>query len=248
MTGRPRSRRFPALTVVATAAAMVATSGCSARFGVPEPATEQGEEILSLWRVLFWAAVGVGGVVVALLAWSLVRYRARGRTDLPVQTKGNFRLEVVYTAIPLAVAGALFALSVKTEADTSGREERADVVVDVTGFQWQWRFTYPALGVSVLGVPGDLPELVLPVGRVTRLRLRSPDVVHSFYVPGFLNKRDAVPGDLTNEMTVHPVRRGVYGGHCAEFCGFDHARMNFRVRVVDDDEFARWVAAQRRVG
>jgi cytochrome c oxidase subunit 2 len=88
------------------------------------------------------------------------------------------------------------------------------------------------------------PQLVLPVGVTTRLELEAHDVIHSFFVPEFLEKKDLVPG-LRNTLDVTPTRTGVFAGRCAEYCGLDHWRMDFSARVVPEDEFRQWVQARR---
>ncbi|MDQ3945184.1 MAG: cytochrome c oxidase subunit II [Actinomycetota bacterium] len=222
----------------------VTATGCSNRIGMPEPGTQEGDRIIDLWRVLFFTAAAVGGLVLVLLTWCLLRYRHRGHpdddNDLPSQRRGNVPLEVVYTLVPLVIVVVIFILSVRTDPATARNDKGGrPLAVDVTAFRWQWRFDYPAQGVSVVGGPEDSPDLVLPTGRPVRLRVRSPDVIHSFFVPGFLGKMDVVPG-LDNEFDLHPTRPGRYQGYCAEFCGLDHARMTFAVRVVPPDEFTRW--------
>jgi cytochrome c oxidase subunit 2 len=235
-------------------AGILAVAGCSSRIGMPEPGTQQGDRVVDLWRVLFFTAAALGGLVVALLGWCILRYRRRGHDgvvagagddeDLPPQRRGNVPLEVVYTLVPLAIVVAIFVLSLRTNPATAGDGAKGGrlLAVDVTAFRWQWRFDYPAQGVSVVGGPEQSPDLVLPTGRPVRLRVSSADVIHSFFVPGFLGKMDVVPG-LDNEFDLHPTRPGRYQGYCAEFCGLDHARMTFAVRVVSPDEFTRW--AQR---
>ena len=178
-----------------------------------------------------------------LIGWCVIRYRARPGDDRePSQTAGNARLEVAYTLIPLALAGGLFAYNLLIDREIS--EDRASQVeIDVTGFQWQWRFEYRDEGVRIIGDLSDPPTLVLPAGRTVTLRLRTTDVIHAFFVPGFLVKRDLVPG-IENEITLRPTRPARYQGHCAEFCGLEHARMNFDVEVLPAEEFDRWVSRQ----
>ncbi|HEY3238269.1 MAG TPA: cytochrome c oxidase subunit II, partial [Acidimicrobiia bacterium] len=126
-----------------------------------------------------------------------------------------------------------------TAGDGAKAKSGRPLAVDVTAFRWQWRFDYPAERVSVVGSPENSPDLVLPTDRPVRLRLRTADVIHSFFVPGFLGKMDVVPG-LDNEFDLRPTHPGRYQGFCAEFCGLDHARMTFAVRIVSPDEFTRW--------
>jgi cytochrome c oxidase subunit 2 len=225
---------------------LVVAAGCSSRFGVPEPASEQGDDVLDLWRVLFLTAVAIGLLVTGLILWSVVRYRRRGDGDGEApQFRDNIRLEVFYTAVPLVIVAVLFGLTVATQRRTTKVEERPDLRVDVTGFQWGWRFHYPEADVTVVGDSNDPPTLVLPAGRTVAFELVSTDVIHSFYVPAFLDKRDVVPGE-ENRVDVSTTRVGRFSGLCAEFCGLDHARMAFTVDVVPPPEFQAWLAAQRQ--
>ena len=115
--------------------------------------------------------------------------------------------------------------------------------VQVTGFQWQWRFAYEGTEVAIVGTPDTDPELVLPVGERIALDLQSADVIHSFWVPQFLMKRDVIPGQ-TNEIELTLDAEGTYRGQCAEFCGQLHDQMIFSIRAVPADEFATWLANQ----
>jgi cytochrome c oxidase subunit 2 len=152
----------------------------------------------------------------------------------------------VYTAIPVAIVIVLFALSFGTEDRASSVSPTPDVTLRAEAFSWGWRFTYPGEGVEVVsepsgeGVPG--PEIVLPLGETTRIELTSNDVIHAFWVPDFLYKRDAIPGRV-NVFDVTPTDLGAYHGVCSEFCGLHHAYMTFTVRVVPPSEFDAWVAS-----
>jgi cytochrome c oxidase subunit 2 len=237
----------PAVLLVAVVA------GCSSRFGVPEPASKQGGDVVDLWRVLFLTAVAIGFLVTGLILWSVVRYRRRplrsGNTDPDgdgeaPQFRDNIRLEVFYTAVPLVIVAVLFGLTVGTQRRVTKIERRPDLRVAVTGFQWGWRFHYPEADVTVVGDSNHPPTLVLPAGRTVGFELASNDVIHSFYVPAFLDKRDVVPG-VDNRIDVTTTRVGRFSGLCAEFCGLDHARMRFTVDVVRPPEFDAWLAAQQ---
>lgn len=237
------SSRRQVQAVVVTVGALV-TTGCAGRVGLPAPGTQQGDSVVDLWRFLFWTATTLGVLVLVLLGWCIVRYRARGPDDgfLPPQVRGNLVVETVYITVPLLIVGAIFVLSFRTRPATAGDGGRQTALtVDVTGFQWQWRFDYPGRDVSVLGTPDQPPELVLPAGRPVDLRLHSPDVIHSFFVPGFLGKVDVLPG-VDQHFRLRPVRPARYSGFCAEFCGLNHSRMNFTVRVVPAGEFDAWLA------
>ncbi len=200
-----------------------------------------------MWVAFFWAGVGVAIVVYGLIAWCVLRYRRRPTDDrFPPQFRRNNRMEVVYTATPILMVIALFFISYAAERHVETIARQQQVVVNVTGFRWSWRFEYPQLGVSVIGAVDKPPEFVLPVDATTRLNVASVDVDHSFWVPGFLFKRDAIPG-LQNVFDWTPTKVGTYRGECGEFCGLNHATMSFTVKIVTQPEFDRWVRAHRRL-
>lgn len=245
--GRPVRRLPAAWRPAAGALALVATSGCSLPgFGAPEPKSTQGESIYSLWQGFFLASLAVAALVWGLIAYVAVRYRRRSE-DIPGQNPYNIPIEVVYTVVPVLAVAVLFGFSWASELDVTESDPDAATRVDVVGFQWSWQFVYPDEGVTVTGGPGEPPELVLPVGEPSELTLRTDDVNHSFWVPDFLSKRDLIPG-VDNSITVTPTETGSYTGRCAEFCGLDHWRMYFSVRVVPADEFDSWLAEQAAGG
>jgi cytochrome c oxidase subunit II len=185
-------------------------------------------------------------VVAGLLVWSMIRYRRRG-DELPPQVHGNNKLELTWTLIPLLLVIVLFVVTIQGQNKALEKSARPALEVDVLAFQWSWRFAYEGQGVEVVGSPGNVPELVVPVGQPVRIRLRSADVVHSFYVPRALFKRQAIPGRTTEfDLTFEKV--GTYQGHCVQFCGLAHDDMLFRVRVVSPGEFQSWLAQASRSG
>lgn len=216
---------------------------CSSTWGAPESASDQGSDILRLWRLFVPLALVIGAVVWGLILWSVLRYRRRSEA-LPPQFREHVPVEVFYTAVPLAIVAVLFTTSALTQQRVNRLSPRPDLVVEVEGFQWQWRFRYVREGLTVVGLPDRPPELGLPAGKTARVVLTSADVVHSFYVPGFLFKRDAVPG-ITNRFDLSPNRPGIHSGACAEFCGLRHDAMGFTVRVLAPAEFDDWVRRHR---
>ena len=230
-------------------AATVLLAACSHRGGAPEPASRQGEQVLDLWRILLAAGVALGVFVTALVLWTVVRYR-RPRSaapgDLPKQTHANVPLEVLYTVIPLVVVAVLFAVTMRTQDRVTATSASPDLAVEVTGFQWGWRFQYPVEGITVVGDANDIPTLVLPAGANVRLRLEAVDVIHSFFVPAFLVKKDMIPG-MDNSLEVRPTIPGRYPGVCAEFCGLDHWRMTFDVEVVTPQQFQAFITEQQQM-
>jgi cytochrome c oxidase subunit 2 len=164
-----------------------------------------------------------------------------GARPAPRQHQYNTRLEIVYTAIPLALVMVLLALALRTTSTLTATSAEPALQVDVKGFQWQWQFTYPQHRITITaGGPDSYPTLVLPVGRTVRFDLSADDVIHSFWVPEFLEKRDLIPG-VDNVIEVFVKAPGEWTGRCAEYCGFNHWRMKFTVRAIPADEFDRWV-------
>ena len=231
--------RRPVSIALATCTGITASGlvgGC-----VPQAGTTQGRAIAGLWLVFAAAATVVGVLVWGLVTWSILRYRRR-EPGLPPQTHGNLAVEGVWTAVPVITVLALFALTFRTLSAVETPAAGAVVTIDVTAYTWQWSFHYPDGDVTIVGLPGHDPELVVPVGETIRVNLTSRDVDHSFYVPAFLFKRDAIPGTVTTfDFTVE--RAGVYPGQCAEFCGVQHDRMRFTVHAVDRAAFDQWLDA-----
>jgi cytochrome c oxidase subunit II len=220
-------------------------AGCGSRYGAPRSASQQGDDILGLWRGLFVAAAVIGALVVGLILWAVFRYRQRGPVDeLPKQTHAHIPLEVLYTGVPLLIVAVIFGLTVVTQNRVTKLSDHPDVRVEVTGFQWQWRFRYVREDITIVGDLEHPPTLVLPVDRTVRLKLRTTDVIHSFYVPAFLEKRDLIPG-IDNQIDVRPNRVGRFVGHCAEFCGLAHDRMGLDVETMTPAAFSTWAREQR---
>jgi cytochrome c oxidase subunit 2 len=216
-------------------------------FGAPDPVTKDGQRILSLWQGSVLTALGVGAIVWALIAWSVIRYRRRSGPSegLPGQRSDNVPLEIFYTLTPITIVAILFGFTVFTQQKVTAKVAKPDVVVEAVGYQWQWQFRYPDEGVVVTGTPLEpRPTMVLPVGATVRIRLRTTDVIHSFWVPRFLKKLDLIPG-VENEMDVVVEDPGIFPGRCAEYCGLDHARMDFRVEAVSMPDYRAWLDRAR---
>jgi cytochrome c oxidase subunit 2 len=234
--------RFRACALFVVAAALALT-GCSSTFGQHEPATKQGRSMSDLWRGGVMTALVVGGIVLSLIIFTVLHYRRRGRDDVPSQRQYIIPLEIVYTVIPIVIVLVLFGFSYATQDDVDALSSNPDVTIDVQGFQWQWQFHYRDEDITVTGVPDHRPVMVLPVDETVRLVLTSRDVIHSFYVPNFLFKRDVIP-TIKNQFDIQVEKAGTYRGFCAEFCGLNHARMTFTVRAVTKAEYADWLAGR----
>lgn len=230
--------------VAAAGAATVVLSGCDVpNFGLPSSATRQGDHTVALWRGVVIAALCVGVLVWGLIFYSIVAYRRRRNDDgeVPGQRQYNHGLEIFYTIIPVLIVAVVFVFAVQAEHRIDNHTKAATDIT-VYGFQWQWQFKYPADDITVTGNgAGPYPELVVPAGETVQLRLISTDVVHSFWVPDFLFKRDLIPG-VHNVVQFDVKKAGRYWGECAAFCGLDHARMDFVVHAVPPAQYRRWLA------
>ncbi|WP_229674591.1 aa3-type cytochrome oxidase subunit II [Nakamurella endophytica] len=253
-------------------AAGVLASGCSAtdlpRFGWPEGVTDQAKRMQGFWSGSVIAALVVGVIVWGLMFWSFIAYRKRKNSPLyPKQTKENLPLELVYTAAPFVLIAVLFYFTVTTENFVLKTVPNPDVNVNVTAFKWGWDFSYdgtdmPAQNttaqqvetdnkVHTVSEPTEVPILVLPVNKVIQYTLSSRDVIHSFWVPDFLFKRDVFPYPQQNnsvnvfQNTIQTT--GAFVGRCAELCGTYHSAMNFEVRSVPDDVYQAYLKYRQQI-
>ena len=221
-------------------------SGCQVndlpRLGMPNPITVQGDRILHLWQGSWVAALAVGCLVWGLMIWAVIAYRKRG-DGVPPQLTYNISIEILYTVVPVIFVAFFFYFTARDENAINKLSSKPDVTVEVVGFQWDWQFNYldspKNTGAKILAqVTGDNAHgspatLELPAGETVRFKLVSPDVIHAFWVPNFLFKRDVIPG-RTNEFDVQikPDKQGTYIGRCTELCGLNHDQMIFYVKVV----------------
>lgn len=209
---------------------------------VAPAATAEGRQIEALYTAFLVIAALVALVVFGLATFAIVRYRfvPRAAGIEPRQVHGNNLVEVIWTAVPLLIVGGLFAGSLAVLARTEARSAEPVVEIQVEAFRWGWTFSYPDEGVQVSGFGNPGPEIVVPIDRPVRLSLTSADVAHSWFVPRFLFKRDAIPG-RTNTFEITVEEPGTYRGQCAEFCGIGHSQMPFGVRAVSEDEYRAWL-------
>ena len=212
--------------------------------GIPELLTEQAETAADMWRLFLVLALAVLALVLVLVLYVVIRFRRRD-DSLPPQTHYRIPLEITYTVLPLLLIVGLFVVTVRSIDDIDEAISSPDLQVDVVGSQWQWQFTYPDSGVIVGGDDTERPEMWLPAGSSVRFNLETVDVIHSFWVPGFLFKRDLIPGSPSSfDVDVKQTTGRWTSGVCAEFCGLYHDRMDFAVRVVSPDDFQKWLDGQ----
>ncbi|WP_052359674.1 aa3-type cytochrome oxidase subunit II [Actinoplanes friuliensis] len=234
-------------------------SGCSVDgigsafggFGWPQGGISlQAHKMYDLWIASTIAALIVGVFVWGLIFWCVIRYRKRG-DKLPVQTRFNMPMEVLYTVTPVLIVAVLFYYTAIVQTDVDKLSAKPDMTVEVVAFKWNWQFNYrDAPGAeaktvaSTLGSSDVIPLLVLPTGKKIRFEETSKDVIHSFWVPEMLFKRDVFPGNVRNTFEVTLDKEGRYVGRCAELCGTYHAFMQFELVVVSPEKFDQFLAAK----
>jgi cytochrome c oxidase subunit 2 len=240
------------------------TTGCSVdevlRFGWPVGVTPQAENMRTLWTWSVIAALVVGAITWGAMFWAMIFHRRHpGDDDVPPrQTQYNLPVEIVFTVIPTIIVAVLFAFTVQVQNNVNDLDDAPDLKVDVVAFQWNWQFIYPdtrtpdGVPVTTIGTADTIPILVLPTNQVVEFTQRSNDVIHSFFVPEFNFKRDVFPmpekNDQRNVWRVEQIQReGAFVGRCAELCGAYHAVMNFEVRALNPDLFARYLQLRQQV-
>jgi cytochrome c oxidase subunit 2 len=217
------------------------------------------DDIRSFHDFLLYMITAIALFVLALLVIVMVRFNARAN-PVPSRTTHSTAIEVIWTVAPIMILATLIAPSFKLlfkELDIP----KADLTIKATGKQWYWTFAYPDNGKfefdSLLAcdekrqkceAPRLLAvdnEIVVPVSKIVRVQVTGADVIHSFAVPAFGIKIDAVPGRL-NETWFQATREGMFYGQCSELCGKDHAFMPIAVRVVSEQAFNDWVEQAKK--
>ena len=241
-------------------AVVIGLTGCTTnntftRFGFPDPVTKEGNTVVTLWQGSWIAGMAVGVLVWGLILWAVVFHRKRG-DRLPPQVRYNMPIEIMCTTVPFVLIAILFYYTAKDENYLDKLPKNPAVTVNVTGFQWSWAFNYPKYNVTTTGNMANpdqpinpqnkqnLPVLEIPVNETVQFNLASTDVVHAFWVPEFLFKRDVIP-DHPNHFTITATKTGTFLGHCSELCGVYHSRMLFWLKIVPQQQFQQYIAQQQ---
>jgi len=241
---------------VAAGALLAGTGAAMAELGQPAPwqlglqesASPVMTDITTFHNFLLWIISAITLFILVLLLIVMVRFNARANPT-PSRTTHNPVIEIIWTIVPVVILVAIAIPSFRllfVELDPP----KADLTVKATGKQWYWSYAYPDNGKfefdslmatdkqpRLLGVDN---EMVVPVNKVIRVQTIGADVIHSFAVPAFGIKIDAIPGRL-NETWFKATKTGMFYGQCSELCGKDHAFMPIAVKVVSDQDFAAWV-------
>ena len=228
------------------------------QMGLQDSASPVMDDITSFNTFLFWLTSAIAVFVLVLLAVVIVRFNARAN-PIPSRTTHNMLLEIMWTIVPVVILAAIAVPSFRllyVELDVP----KPDLTVKVTGKQWFWTYAYPDNGnfeFDSLMVdekdlkPGQLRllavnrEMVVPVNKIVHVLVTGADVIHSFNVPSFGIRIDAVPGRI-NDTWFKATKEGVFYGQCSELCGKDHSFMPIAVHVVSQADFDTWAAQAKK--
>ena len=305
---KTRGSRLRRVALAATFGALaLSLSGCSWQhvlgLGWPQGITPEAHANRDLFVGSVAAALVVGVIVWGLTFWTITFHRKKkGDDELPRQFGYNMPLELVLTVIPFLIISVLFYFTVVVQQKMLHKDPNPEVVVDVTAFQWNWKFGYQKIAfkdgtfnydgadaarkealvskpegmdarsgeekvgavrglnpedrsylnfdkVETLGTSDEIPVLVVPAGKRIEFQVASADVIHSFWVPEFLFKRDVFPDPAANHsdnkfQVAEIEQTGAFVGRCAEMCGTYHSMMNFEVRVVSANDFKAYMDAR----
>jgi cytochrome c oxidase subunit II len=211
----------------------------------PTDATSSADEIDTLWDVLIIVSVPIFVLVMTVAIYSVIRFRARpGDKSDGAPIHGNARLEVIWVAIPTLIVACLAAYAWIVLDDVEAKKQN-ELEVVVHGQQFTWTFDYPNPGGGAKPIK-NATQLWLPKDRPVYFKITTKDVIHSFWVPQFRLKQDAVPG-LDTHIRVTPDKVGTYQVVCTELCGLGHATMRQPVHVVPPAAFQAWAQRGGRV-
>ena len=249
----------------AAAAAARAASGWS-ELNLPRGVTDISRKIYDLHMTIFWVCVVIGAIVFTVMIWSLIAFR-KSQGSVPDSTMvHNTKVEIVWTVVPVIILIGMAVPAARTLVEIEDTT-KAELTIKVTGFQWGWQYDYLDDGVSyysrldarsnaarelLSGIdPASVDHyllnvdqpLVVPVATKVRLLVTGADVIHSWWVPAFGVKKDAIPG-FVNEawFKVDADKPGLYRGQCAELCGRDHGFMPIVVDVRPKADYQRWAS------
>lgn len=230
-----------ALSLLLTTGALLTGCGKDLPQTPFDPAGPVARTQLSVLNLTLWFAIGIGTVVSAILIYIVLRFRSRlDDKSVPTQIHGSFKLEVLWTLIPIIILSVVAVPTVKAAFSTyqPSAAEGETMLVKVIGNQWWFAFEYPDQKVVTAN------ELYIPVNKAIRLELTSNDVIHSFWIPKLAGKTDVIPNRV-NKMWIKAEETGLFYGQCVEFCGTAHALMRFRVQVVSQEEFDAWIKTRQ---
>ncbi|KQO54877.1 cytochrome c oxidase subunit II [Methylobacterium sp. Leaf85] len=240
--------------------ALVSTAALAAGIGQPEPwqmdrqvaVTENARDIHTFEQGMHWLSFGISAFVLGLIVYCIFKFNAKAN-PVPSKTTHNTMIEIAWTIVPVLILVAVAIPSFRL-LRTQLSDPKADVIIKVIGHAWYWSYEYPAVEngggftfdanidedkqPKLLGTDNDM---VVPVNKIVKIQVTAADVLHSWAMPSFGFKIDAIPGRL-NQFWFKAEREGTYHGQCSELCGARHAYMPITVQVVSDEAYAAWLA------
>lgn len=235
----------------------------SAEYGLnmPRGVTEVSQSVYDLHMTIFWICVVIGVVVFGVMFYSIFKHR-KSKGAVASQFHESTTVEVLWTIVPAIILVAMAWPATTTLIQMYDTSD-SDVDIKVTGYQWKWRYEYLGEGVdffSNMSTPKEEiyntktknenyllevdNELVVPINKKIRFLITANDVIHSWWVPDFAVKKDAIPGFINESWTRIPTP-GIYRGQCTELCGKDHGFMPVVVRAVEEEEYEAWILAKQ---
>jgi len=246
--------------LAAIGALLVSSSAAlAAGIGQPEPwqmdrqvpVTAEAVDLSNFEHYLHWLSFGISLFVLGLIVYCIVKFSEKANPT-PSKTTHNTAIEIAWTIVPVLILVAIAIPSFRM-LRTQLSDPKADVMVKVVGHAWYWSYVYPGEGeqagftfdanIDEEKMPKLLQtdnEMVVPVGKVVKIQVTADDVIHSWAMPSFGFKIDAMPGRL-NQAWFRAEREGTYHGQCSELCGARHAYMPIVVRVVSEQDYAAWL-------
>ena len=255
-------RRLVRLVVGAALGLWAGLAAAEYGINLQKPVTPIAHKILELHNLIFIISLVIFVVVFGFMFYSIIVHR-KSRGFKPATFHDNVKLEMLWTVIPFLI---LVGMAIPSTATLIEMEDttKSEMTIKITGYQWKWKYDYPEQDIgffSNLSTPRDEIDgkadkskdyllevdnpVVVPVGKKIRFLVTANDVLHAWWVPALGVKKDAIPGFI-NEIWAKVDEPGVYRGQCAELCGKDHGYMPIVVNAVSQDDFDKWVVAQKQ--
>lgn len=262
MTFNKMSGRMPATIASILSMLFVSSAQADYALNMTQGVTPISREIYGLHMIVFWICVGIGVVVFAAMAWSIL-YHRKSKGAVAANFHESTTVEIIWTVAPLVILIGIAIPATGTLLKLEDAETNADINLQVTGIQWKWKYNYIDEGVTFIsslaqssrdvikdptGNENYLLEvdepIVLPINKKVRFLFHSDDVIHAWWVPELAVKQDAVPGFI-NDSWAMIEEPGIYRGQCAELCGKDHGFMPIVVKAVTESEYSQWIADKK---
>ncbi len=241
---------------------MVSSAHAAYTLNMTKGVTPISRQVYDLHMIVLWISVVIGAAVFAVMAWSIIHHR-KSKGAQAATFHESTTVEIIWTIVPLLILIGIAIPATSTLLALEDARTNADINLQVTGIQWKWKYNYIDEGVEFTSslaqssrdavndpsgnenylLEVDQP-IVLPINKKIRFLVGSDDVIHSWWVPKFAVKQDAVPGFINDAWAIIEVP-GIYRGQCAELCGMDHGFMPIVVKAVTQPEYERWIASKK---